>query len=219
MTFPAKLLIVLCFVHVAAARVPGQDDEDTQSWNELQVSIPLAERVDLLLLSTARVGRNIRSLVEGRIGAGLNFHLTRAMSFSPTYQHIETRDSAGRFRTEHRVSLRGTFKFPTKGFGLSHRSIIELRYRAAGNSWRYRPSVTFEKELPRHLLGQAKLFLTEEPFYVSTTKRFARNRFSVGVSKQINKHLTLDVYYLRQSDGFSHPGDLNVIGTSWKVVL
>lgn len=217
MTFPAKLLIALCFGLAAAATVAAQDDEDTQSWNDLQVSIPLVQKVDLLLLGTVRVGRNVSSLVEGRIGGGLNFHLTRAMSFSPTYQHIETRNSTGRFRTEHRVSLRGTFKFPTKGFGLSHRSIIELRYRAAGNSWRYRPSLTFEKELPQGLLGRAKLFVTEEPFYVSTTKRFSRNRFSIGVSKPINNHLTLDVYYMRQSDGFSHPGDLNVIGTSWKV--
>ncbi len=79
--------------------------------------------------------------------------------------------------------------------------------------------MTFEKALPRSFLRKAKVFVTEEPFYVSTTKKFSRNRFSIGISKTFNPHLTLDVYYLRQQDGYSHPGDLNVLGTAWKVHL
>ena len=40
-----------------------------------------------------------------------------------------------------------------------------------------------------------------------------RNRFRIGASKVFNKHFTQDFYYLRQNDGVSVPGDLNVIGT------
>jgi len=35
----------------------------------------------------------------------------------------------------------------------------------------------------------------------------------------LTKNLQLDVFYLRQNDGFSRPGDLNVIGTAWRIRL
>ena len=202
-----------------AAQTTQIDDEDVQSWNDIQFTIPLNKKVDLSLQTTVRFGKNLSRFNEGRVGGGFVFKLSKAVSFSPTYTYIEARNTAGLFRPEHRYSFRGTFKFPTKGFGLSHRSIYEYRVRPSGNSWRYRPSLTFEKDLPEKFIGKAKFFVTEEPFYISTTRKFSRNRFSLGISKPINKHLTLDVYYLRQNDGYSHPGDLNVLGTTWKIHL
>jgi Protein of unknown function (DUF2490) len=223
MNFCTKFLLAVVITFglntFAYAQTNLRDDEDVQSWNDVQFTIPLNKRVDLLLQTTFRFGRNITELTEARGGGGLSFKLTKALSVSPTYLYIESRNTASLFRTEHRYSIRGTYKFPTKKFGLSHRSIYEYRVRSSGNTWRYRPSLTFEKALPEKLIPKAKFFITEEPFYVSTTRKFSRNRFSLGVSKTINTHLTLDVYYLRQNDGFSHPGDLNVLGTSWKIHL
>jgi hypothetical protein len=205
---------------VACAQSSSQiDDEDFQSWNDIQVTHPLNKNVDLLIQTTFRFTQNLTRFNEGRIGGGLAFKLNKSVAVSPTYTYIESRNSSGAFRTEHRYSLRGTFKFPTKNFGLSHRSIYEYRVRSSGNSWRYRPSLTFEKALPAGIISKAKIFVTEEPFYISTTGKFSRNRFSIGINKTVNSHLSLDVYYLRQNDGFSHPGDLNVLGTSWKIHL
>lgn len=195
------------------------DDEDLQSWNDVQLTIPVNKKIDVVLQTTFRFGQNISLLAEARVGAGPVFKINKSISFSPSYTYIETRNSAGIFHNEHRYSLRGTFKFPIKSFGISHRSIYEYRVRSSGNTWRYRPSLTFEKALPEKFLSKAKIFITEEPFYVSTTRKFSKNRISLGVSKVINKILTLDVYYLRQNDGYSHPGDLNVLGTSWKFHL
>lgn len=207
------LLMAACAV---VSMGQASDDEDLQSWNDLQIAITLGKKVDLLLLGTARFSNNITKFSEGRIGSGINWKATKALSVSPTYQYIETRNLAGQFHTEHRISFRGTYKFPIKRFGLSHRSIYEYRIRASGNTWRYRPSLTFEKALPETFIKGSKIFITEEPFYVSTTRKFSRNRFSIGINKTLTKHLGLDIYYLRQNDGFSHPGDLNVIGTTWK---
>lgn len=224
MKLPVKCFCLLLFIGlvltVAGVRVVrAQDDEDFQSWNDLQVTIPINSRFDFFLQTTGRVGRNITRFNEGRVGAGLVWKVSKAFSVSPSYLYISARNTAGEFRIEHRYNLRGTYKFPIKSFGLSHRSLYEYRQRPSGNSWRYRPSLTFEKELPEKFMSNAKFFVTEEPFYVSTTGKFSRNRFSLGISKTLNKHLALDVYYLRQNDGFSHPGDLSVIGTSWKIKL
>lgn len=219
-SFFIVVVISLACSAVASAQTPTPvDDEDFQSWNDLQITVPLNKRVDLLLQATFRFTQNLSRFNEGRVGAGFAFKLNKAVTFSPIYTYIESRNSAGAFRTEHRYGLRGTYKFPTKSFGLSHRSIYEYRVRSSGNSWRYRPSLTFEKALPARFMSKAKFYITEEPFYISTTGKFSRNRFSIGINKTLNAHLSLDIYYLRQNDGFSHPGDLNVLGTSWKIHL
>lgn len=197
----------------------AQDDEDVQSWNELQLTVPMTKHFDFIFETTARFGENLSRANEGRIGLGYVWKPTKSFSVSPHYVFLRARNDAARFRTEHRLSLSGTYKFPTKGFGLSHRSRYEYRLRSSGNSWRYRASLKFEKDFPKSFLKDTKYWITEEPFYVSTTNKFSRNRFSVGITRALNKNLSLDVYYLRQNDGFSHPGDLNVIGTTWKVKL
>ena len=63
------------------------------------------------------------------------------------------------------------------------------------------------------------LFVADEVFYDWVVNRWVRNRFSVGGIKVFNKHFTQDFYYLRQNDGVSIPGDLNVIGTTLRFRL
>jgi hypothetical protein len=118
------------------------------------------------------------------------------------------------FRFESRYSLRLTYRFPFKPVGLSHRSQFEYRVRAT-NSWRYRAALNLEKDLPKKFNG--KFFMADEVFYDSALGRFSRNRFSIGINKIINKDLSLDLYYMRQNDGVSRPGDLNTIWAALRV--
>ena len=217
---PKSLLFsTILLLFFAVGTFAQQDDEDAQSWNDVQVTVPINKKVDFTLYGTLRFGSSLTQGSEGRVGAGFGFHIIKAFSGPRSYLAIASRNSAGRFHDEHRLSLRGTYKFPTKGFALAHRSTYEYRVRTAGNSWRYRAALVLDKKLPEKFIPKSKLFVIEEVFYVSTTKKFSRNRFSVGISKELDKHLTLELYYLRQNDGYSHPGDLNVIGTSWKIHL
>lgn len=216
------LLFVLILISAKVIYAQGQagpDRADNQSINDLQVSVPLTKGVDLLVLAMGRLGGNMTDLSEARVGGGISIKIGKGVSVSPIYLNIQQRAANGKFRTEHRYSLRGTYRFPFKKFGLSHRSTFDFRVRSSGNSWRYRPSLTFQKALPKSFIPKASVFITEEAFYDSRSRRFSRNRFSVGVSKTINSHLTLDVYYMRQQDGVSRPGDLNVLGTAWRVRL
>lgn len=123
------------------------------------------------------------------------------------------------FQHEDRLSVRVGYRFPFKSFGLSHRSTFEYRIRQPQDSFRYRPSLTFDKDIPKNFISKAKFFVTEEVFYDSILKKFSRNRFSFGITKTLSKKLSLDLYYMRQNDGYTHPGDLNIIGTSFKIKL
>ena len=216
------LLIVLCCIASSAAHSQTAivtDDDDVQSWNDISFTVAVNKKVDIYVPVTFRFGKNISRLNEGRIGAGIVLKPNKAFAFTPFYTFIRSRNSAGKFRTESRVSLRFVYKFPVKNFGLSHRSQFEYRFRSTGNLWRYRPSITIEKELPKKFVSGLKVFATEEPFYESASGRFSRNRLSFGLNKVLTKKLSVDIYYLRQGDSFSHPGTIDVIGTSWKVKL
>jgi hypothetical protein len=196
------------------------DADDNQSWNDLQVTVPVNKQFDFTLAGTLRFGKNITQLNDRRVAIGFVYKPSKAKSwsFQPFYWNIVARNASGRFLMEHRLNFRAIYRFPFKRIAVSHRSWIERRLREPRNSWRYRPSLTFEKDVGKIISG-VKLFVTEEIFYDSVLRRFSRNRFSAGVNKTLTKNSSVDVFYLRQNDGFSRPGDLNVIGTTWRVKL
>lgn len=218
-----KLFQILAIVGfctaIAAAQQLITDDEDIQSWNEIQLTAPLSKKLDFYTAVTMRFGKNVTRLTDGRFAIGVVWKPTKAFSVSPFYLSVRARNSRGQFRQENRFNLRATYRFPIKSFGLIHRSTYEYRMRAPENTWRYRAGLTFEKDLPKSFLPQAKFYVGDEVFYDSGLNKFSRNRFTIGVNKTLNKNLALDVYYMRQNDGYSHPGDLNVIGLTWRVKL
>lgn len=217
--FPLLLFIGLGVFFASAQIVQIANDEDTQSWNDVQLTVPVTKKFDFYAAITARFGKNVSRLNDRQFALGFVYRLSKSWSFQPFYRNIRARNTSGRFGIEHRLNLRVGYRFPFKTFGLSHRSGFERRFRSPRNSWRYRPSLTFEKDIPKNFISKAKLFVTEEIFYDSILKRFSRNRFTVGVTRPLTKQLSLDVYYMRQNDGFSRPGNLNVIGTSFKARL
>ena len=221
-----KLCFVVAFLLLTTIAVLAQtpsptpfDDDDIQSWDDVSLTVPLNKKIDLYVPVTFRFDKNVSVLHEGRIGGGLIFKPHKSVSIAPTYLFIQTRNSAGIFKREDRVILGVIYRFPTKSFGLAHRSLIEYRHRSTGNTWRYRPSVTVDKHLPDDWIKGMKAYVTEEPFYDSVSGRFSRNRLTFGVNKTLTKKLSVDLYYLRQDDNFSHPGLAHVIGTAWKIKL
>ena len=219
----ALLLIIIfgTFVSVGLGQITasGPDEDDVQYWNDIQLTVPLASRVDFVTKQTLRFGQNITKLVEGRISIGAAVKLTRAITIAPSYTFIKARSASGRYRIENRLSLAGYYRFPFKKVTLTHKSTYERRLRRPRPTWRYKPMLTLERAIPENIIPRAKLFISDELFYDSALDRFSRNRFSIGITKTITKKLALDIYYMRQNDGTTRPGDLNVIGTLWKVKL
>lgn len=213
----AFAMILCCTVFAKAQLIT--DDEDIQSWNDIQLTVPLNKSFDFYTAVTMRFGKNVSRLNDGRFAIGLVWKPTKSLSIMPFYWNIQARNARSQFRQEHRLALRIGYRFPFKSFGLLHRSQFEKRMRPPADSWRYRGMLTFEKDLPKKFIPKAKFFFGDEVFYDSSTKKFSRNRFSIGIGKTLNKNLAVDVYYMRQNDGYSHPGDLNTIWVTWRVKL
>jgi hypothetical protein len=217
-----KIFFVLALICCGALFADAQtitDDEDVQSWNDVQLTIPINKEFDFYTSLTLRLGKNITRLNDGRYAVGVVYHPNKFWSFQPFYWFINARNARGQFKAEHRLNMRATYRFPTKSFGLSHRSAFEYRIRQPRNSFRWRPSLTFDKDIPKNIIPKAKFFVSDEVFYDSILNKFSRNRFSIGITKILNKKLSLDLYYMRQNDGYAHPGDLNVVWASWKIKL
>jgi hypothetical protein len=210
---------VLLFVLSTFASAQVVDQTDNQFWSDVQVTVPMTKDIDFNILGTLRLGRDISRPVDERIGMGFTFRFGQHISIAPNYLYIATQPVRNRRGWESRLSLPVTLRFNIEKFRFSDRNLFERRFRNPGiTSTRYRNRLQVDHALGRSELGFS-LFVADEVFYDWSIDRWVRNRFTLGGSKVFNKHFTQDVYYLRQNDGVSIPGDLHVIGTTLRVKL
>ena len=216
----SKSLLFLWCLCLSVAQVVAQTDQtDNQFWADVQVAIPVTSHFDFNVLGTLRLGRDISHSVDERIGAGFTFRANKYLQVAPHYLHIGMQPFAGRRIWENRLTLPVQVVVKVGDFQLSDRNQIERRLRNSGaKSTRYR-----NRFMVQHPVGskdwQLSLFVADEVFYDWSVDRWVRNRFMVGGTKVFNSHFTQDLYYLRQNDGVSVPGDLNVLGTTLRFRL
>ena len=204
--------LIMCATGHALAQAPVPKT-DTQSWNDVQLTIPVSKKVDFLIQGTLRIGGNLSKPVDERWGFGFNYKLNKYVTLSESYFHREARPPNGRHEVEERLTLGATLRKPIGKFTLSDRNSVERRWRQPQvDAWRYRNRLQLEHPFT---IQKAKFtwFVSDEVFYDWSLHDWVRNRFAVGASHVFNKHFTLDLHYTRQNDGRSRPGDINVIGT------
>jgi hypothetical protein len=201
-------------VKVATAQTaPPPPKEDTQFWNDVQITAPVTKQVDFLINTTLRIGRDVTFLVDRRVGVGFSFKVGKYLTFSPTYTNIVMRPYKNRKVNENRLSFASTVRFKRGDFTLSDRNLVERRLRFPLDSTRYRNRLQIDH--PVQISGfKFTAFVADEVFYDWSVNDWVRNRFAVGGGRVINKNLTFDLYYMRQNDGRARPGDLNIIGTT-----
>ena len=217
-TLPICIFLLLMSSCVVRGQVtPSQTD--TQNWNDVFLTVPLAGPVDFIMQGTIRNGRNISRPVDERLGIGFSFKLGKYLTVIPNYLYIGMQPFEGRRVFENRLSVASTVRFPVGRFTVSDRNTFERRLRDPGiDATRYRNRLQIEHPIGRKE-RRLSLFVSDEVFYDWSFDAWVRNRAAIGVSKVVNKHFTLDVYYMRQNDSRSVPGDLHIIGSTWRFKL
>lgn len=211
-------LLVTLFLCAAAntfaqTKVPKAD---TQSWNDIQVTIPLNKKAELVFLGTVRVGGNLTTFVDEREGVRFNYLIQKYVTLQTLYFHRDAKPPNGKHEREERLTFGANLRIPVGKFALSSRNWFERRWRNPQvDAWRYRNRVQLEHPFK---IGKAKFtwLVNDEFFYDWSLHDWVRNRFGVGASHTFNKHFTLEVYGMRQNDGRTRPGDINIIGTTWR---
>jgi len=209
--------MVVCIAPtVAQSRVP---ENDTQSWNDVQFTVPMTRKVDFVLLGTLRLGDNLTTPVDERFGFGFNYKLNKYVTLNESTFGREARPPNGRREHELRLTFGATLQKPFGKFTLSDRNWFEHRWREPQvDAWRYRNRVRLEHpfQINKHKFNW---FISDEVFYDWSVNDWVRNRAAIGANHAFNKHFTLELYYMRQNDGRSRPGDLHIIGTLWRFKL
>ena len=211
-------LVGFLFSYSAVSAQTSPPQTDTQQWNDVQIAVPITKDIDFNILGTLRIGRSVSRPVDERIGVGATFRFGQYFTFAPTYLHIGMQPFARRRVWENRLSFPLTVRFQAGKFRLSDRNLFERRFRGLIASTRYRNRFQVDHPIGPDRM-KLSLFVTDEVFYDWLVNDWVRNRFAIGISRPLNKNITLDIYYLRQNDGRSVPGDLHVIGTTWRIKL
>ena len=217
-TFLTLILILLAKGAAAQTKNPVPET-DVQNWNDVQFTIPLNKKVDFVMTGTLRFGDNVTKPVDERFGAAFNYKLNPYVTLGMWVLGREARPPNGRREHETRLTLGPTFQTPIGKFTLSDRNWFERRWREPQvDAWRYRNRIRLEHPFQ---INKTKFtwFISDEVFYDWSFHDWVRNRAAVGASHAFNKHLTLELYYMRQNDGRSRPGDLHVIGSLWRIKL
>lgn len=214
-------LAICCTGSAAAQNRPVAPQDDTQSWNEQVLIVPLDDNVNLLVTGQLRIGDRLRDFTDEFAGASLSFAAGKYLSLTPGYTYVASQQPVTRRRRyEHRLTFSATIRLPPfKRITISDRNQVERRrFNSLPDTTRYRNRLQAER--PFDIKGfDMRVFLWDEIFYDSGARAWSRNRFAIGGSRDLNKHATLDLYYQRQSDGRSRPGDIHVIGTVLRSTL
>jgi hypothetical protein len=211
------ILFFATWVDAQTAKRP--DAYDTQVWPEIQISVPLNNRVELTALGQIRASGNASALVDERIGPGIAIKPNGWITISPFYLYIATQPPGQAKGIENRLSIATTVRLPaTKRFTIINRFLFERRIRNPKDSMRYRQRLQIEHSLGANAT-RWRAYISDEIFYDWNYGEWIRNRFAAGVIRMLSANLSCDVYYMRQSDGRTLPGNVNVIGAIFRARL
>jgi hypothetical protein len=210
-------VLILCAANAKPqTRVPKSDN---QSWNDVQITVPMSKKVEMVVLGTLRLGDNFSQPVDERWGLRFNIAVNKYVTLQTSYFHRDAEPPNGRHEREERGTVGANLRVPLGKFTFNSRNWFERRWREPQvDAWRYRNRLQLEHPFK---IGKTKFVwvVNDEVFYDWSLHDWVRNRFAVGVNHTFNKHFTLDTYVMRQNDGRSRPGDINVIGTTWRIKL
>jgi hypothetical protein len=208
------LFLATMFVCAGSSRAQTKVPKaDTESWTDVQLTIPMSKEVDFLIQGTVRIGESLTTPVDERWGFGFNYKVQKYLTLNELYFHREAAPPNGKHEYEDRLSFGATLNIPVGGFTLVNRNWLERRWRHPQvDAWRIRNRVRLEHPF-KIQKQQFTFFVSDEVFYDWSLHDWVRNRFGVGANHAFNKHFTGELYFMRQNDGRTRPGDINIIGT------
>lgn len=210
----------LCWLICAstvAAQSAEPDFDDNQLWLETSVALPLKKDLNLIVTPGVRVGRDFGHLVDERATVALNYKVSKNFGFAVGYLYRRAQPDAVRRGFENRIFANFTIAASLGKFALANRNQFEQRRNnSRPDSFVYRNRVALERDLK--LLGTgARPVLAFETFYDSRLNSFFRQRLTIGAGKKLARNLSGDVFYTKQFDARSRPGNLNIVGAALRV--
>jgi hypothetical protein len=221
------LLTISCAAPVLAQTV--DDNSDIVAWSDATFIVPLrkkdenGKRVDewtLNLGGVFRYGRNLKRPIDERGTVGLNYRLNKYFTVGSTYVYRRFRPTEARAQYEHRLLFHLLAEKKWTRVTLRNRAMTTYYIRHSrpdSVAYRNRVQVSFPvKKDGKELFAP---FVADEPFYDFREKKWFRNDFFAGVSKQFTPKFGADFFYLRQGFKLGTLRRTNGFGVSFRYRL
>lgn len=78
---------------------------DTQSWTDVQFTIPLNKKAEFVIIGTLRIGDNVADFVDQRHGVRFNYQIQKYVTLQTSYFHRDAKPPNGRHEREERLML------------------------------------------------------------------------------------------------------------------
>ncbi|MDQ3132174.1 MAG: DUF2490 domain-containing protein [Acidobacteriota bacterium] len=154
--------------------------------------------------------------VRGDVGFFYKQKINKFIDIEPGYRHRTLVEFSDKRESENILFVNGKIGFDIKKLAIRQNNLVEFRFRDSGLQQRYRPRLKVAHPVK---VGKSEIdvWASNEVYYEWADDAWTRNRFRIGINKKINESVNYDVYYMRQNDSFSKPGDLHVFGISFEI--
>jgi hypothetical protein len=188
--------------------------DDWQYWNEVKFKYSIHKKLDFHVKMEQRYVDDFDDFALHNYAPGIVYKVNPQFNFELNYKY-EKEKRKGDWTDEHRMEIISIIKWKWSGFHLMVRNRIEYRSIEGDNRWRLREKLKIKK--PYEIIGLRFVpFISEEIFYDFKDDEFNQNRFKAGITKEITKHLEIDLYSMYKSNRSN--GDwfgVNVLGTEF----
>jgi len=213
------IFLQLFFASPIFSQINNTDESrrDTQFRGEVEIAVPLYKELYLTVGGDLRLGQAAKNrFVRGEAGFLYIQKLGRFFTVAPRYRYRAAQEFSGKSESENRLSLDGIVNFKIRKFAVTDNNLFEFRFQRSGYSQRYRNrlKVSHPIEITKTKID---LFASDEVYYEWEERAWTRNRFKVGFGNTVGERAGYEIYYMRQNDGFSRPGDLHVFGIEFEI--
>lgn len=218
-------IIILLFGCLTACFAQTSPHPGFQSWNEIQLIVPLVrkkdaqgkniDKVTAVFSGIARFGRSNYELVDNRYGVTVDFRLNKYVSsFGGTlYRRDELTDNAIRYET--RLLGGAVISGFWRKFVFRDRNMFEHRVRNSRNDTNlYRQRIQISRPLKYKERELFSPFISEECYYEFTSGRWVQNEFYAGITRRLNAKTSLDIAYVRND---SRPTNVNGLSMNLRI--
>ena len=222
----ALLLLIFGGCSAAAFAQTAVDDSDVVGWSDITIGFPLIEgedkgkKVDKLamnLTAAYRFGRNLKRPIDERAGVALTYRINQYFSAGSGYLYRRFRPTEARRQYEHRILFFLLAEKPFKNVVLKNRALTTYLVRHSRPDttvFRDRIQVNFPVRKNKKVLFSP--FIADEPFYDFKLRRWFRNDFFAGVTRQFTKKIAADFFYVRQGFNIGTLRQTNGFGVSFR---
>jgi len=175
--------------------------DDWELWTELKWKRKLSSSQSIFGGGYTRFRRNFGEFYKQSGYLGFSQKILPWLKGEPVYLfEFSERPRVHDEVHEHRIFL-NLIPFAHLGrFSVENRHRMEFRHINGSDDWRYRTRAKVSLPLFKESRWEIIPFIWDEVFYGFRAGELGRNRFSLGTEKPLTKTLSLELYYLVESN-------------------